>query len=215
MSFMSTLSRVIRRPVVSRGNARRRSGRSLWRRPCLERLEDRLPPGDWLLAALFGPAWLGASLAEANLAAGVAEPAGTGALSAGRAVRPSTWSAAGDGGGTASAPRLCACNTRSSRARFGRARTQARSRRRAVPPRREQPGRAPTTSGPWPRPSAPRAGPPTVGAGRKRQGAPPDSVVLRRPPQATAGEWPRGPLPSGRGRQAPCCPLERAVAAAP
>jgi len=104
MSFMSTLSRVIRRPVVSRGNARRRSGRSLWRRPCLERLEDRLPPGDWLLAALFGPAWLGASLAEANLAAGVAEPAGTGALSAGRAVRPSTWSAAGDGGGTASAP---------------------------------------------------------------------------------------------------------------
>src|SRR5260370_29487524 len=97
MAFMSTLSRMIRRPVVSRGNARRGSGRSLLRRPCLERLEDRLPPGDWLLAALFGPAWLGASLAEANSAAGVAEPAGTGALLVGQAVRPSTGSAAGDG----------------------------------------------------------------------------------------------------------------------
>src|SRR5262249_53973683 len=37
-------------------------------RPRLEALEDRLPPGDWLLAALLGPAWLGADLAQANLA---------------------------------------------------------------------------------------------------------------------------------------------------
>src|SRR5260370_37204644 len=102
MAFMSTLSRMIRRPVVSRGNARRGSGRSLLHRPCLERLEDRLPPGDWLLAALLGPAWLGASLAEENFAAGVAKHAGTGALLAGQAARPSTGAAAGDGHGSAS-----------------------------------------------------------------------------------------------------------------
>jgi hypothetical protein len=62
MSFVNALSRMIRCPVVSRGNARRSSGRSLLYRPSLERLEDRLPPGDWLLGAVWGSSLLGPGL---------------------------------------------------------------------------------------------------------------------------------------------------------
>ena len=180
-------------------------------RPRLEALEDRLPPGDWLLAALLGPAWLGANLAEANFAAGVAEPAATGALSAGRAARPSTGSAAGDGDRSAAAFSVLPLRVpdQPAAARVG-----------AGPAAFTEAGGAAAAGATRPGAEDLWAFASTLGAARgaARGGsgahAPGSAAGFSGPAPAAPGDG-RGPLLAGRGRQAPCCPLGRAVAPAP
>src|SRR5260370_17551262 len=91
MSFWNALRAMFRYSEPRRNPPRPGPACGRWARClALDLLENRLPLGDWLLASLLGPAWLGARLADPVSAPWGAEPAGARGLKAARALpRPS------------------------------------------------------------------------------------------------------------------------------